>query len=159
MWWTFVFSKKTILLRFCISRNTTYLCVRINPKPIVMTSYIFLDSLRFFARHGVGEQETVVGNEFIIDLRLKVDIRHAMQTDDVADTVSYADVYTAVKEEMDIPSRLLEHVSGRIVRRLFRDFLQIEEITLKLAKRNPPMGADIEAAGIELCLSRYDAVR
>ncbi|MDE6347376.1 MAG: dihydroneopterin aldolase [Bacteroides sp.] len=124
-----------------------------------MTSYIFLDSLRFFARHGVGEQETVVGNEFIIDLRLKVDIRHAMQTDDVADTVSYADVYTAVKEEMDIPSRLLEHVSGRIVRRLFRDFLQIEEITLKLAKRNPPMGADIEAAGIELCLSRYDAVR
>ena len=29
-----------------------------------MTSYIFLDTLRFFAHHGVGEQETVVGNEF-----------------------------------------------------------------------------------------------
>ena len=67
---------------------------------------------------------------------------------------SYADVYEAVKAEMAVPSRLLEHVCGRIMDRLFRDFPQIEEITLKLAKRNPPMGADIEAAGVEICLSR-----
>ena len=92
-----------------------------------MTSYIFLDTLRFFAHHGVGEQETVVGND---------------------------DVHTAVKAEMDIPSKLLEHVCGRIINRLFHDFPQIEEITLKLAKRNPPMGADIEAAGVEICQRR-----
>ena len=49
------------------------------------------------------------------------------QTDDVADTVNYADVYEAVKAEMAIPSRLLEHVCGRIMDRLFRDFPQIEE--------------------------------
>ena len=79
----------------------------------------------------------------------KFDIRRAAETDDVADTVSYADVHTAVKAEMDIPSKLLEHVCGRIINRLFHDFPQIEEITLKLAKRNPPMGADIEAAGVE----------
>ena len=66
----------------------------------------------------------------------------------------YADVHTAVKAEMDIPSKLLEHVCGRIINRLFRDFPQIEEITLKLAKRNPPMGADIEAAGVEICQRR-----
>ena len=128
-----------------------------------MTSYIFLDTLRFFAHHGVGEQETVVGNEFTVSLRLQVDIRRAAETDDVADTVSYADVHTAVKAEMDIPSKLLEHVCGRIINRLFHDFPQIEEcprseeieeITLKLAKRNPPMGADIEAAGVEICQRR-----
>lgn len=119
-----------------------------------MTSYIFLDTLRFFAHHGVGEQETVVGNEFTVSLRLQVDIRRAAETDDVADTVSYADVHRAVKAEMDIPSKLLEHVCGRIINRLFRDFPQIEEITLKLAKRNPPMGADIEAAGVEICQRR-----
>ena len=92
-----------------------------------MTSYIFLDTLRFFAHHGVGEQETVVGNEFTVSLRLQVDIRRAAETDDVADTVSYADVHTAVKAEMDIPSKLLEHVCGRIINRLFHDFPQIEE--------------------------------
>lgn len=119
-----------------------------------MNSYIFLDNLRFFAHHGVGGQETLVGNEFTVNLRLRVDISRAMQTDDVADTVSYADVYAAVKEEMELPSRLLEHVCGRIADRLFRDFPQIEEIELRLAKRNPPMGADIEAAGVELRISR-----
>ena len=121
-----------------------------------MVSYILLDNLRFFAHHGVGEQETLVGNEFSVSLKLKVDIRHAMQTDNVADTVSYADIYQAVKAEMDIPSKLLEHVAGRIVHRLFHDFPQTEEITLKLFKRNPPMGADIEAAGIEMRTQRED---
>lgn len=119
-----------------------------------MNSYITLKNVRFFAYHGVGEQETLVGNEFILDLRLKVSIEHAMLTDDVTDTVSYADVYEAVKAEMAIPSKLLEHVSGRIVRRLFHDFPQIEEINLVLAKRNPPMNADIESAGVELHLVR-----
>ncbi len=119
-----------------------------------MNSYIFLDRICFFARHGVGEQETLVGNEFTVSLRLKVDIGRAMQTDDVTDTVSYAEVYEAVKAEMEIPSRLLEHVGGRIVQRLFREFPPIEGIELKLSKRNPPMGADIEAAGIEISTKR-----
>lgn len=115
-----------------------------------MSSYILLNNLRYYAHHGVGEQETLVGNEFTVSLRLKVDIERAMQTDAVADTVSYADVYESVKQEMSVPSKLLEHVSGRIMDRLFNDFPQIEEIEMKLMKRNPPMGADIEAAGIEL---------
>lgn len=119
-----------------------------------MNSYILLNNLRYYAYHGVGGQETLVGNEFTVNLRLKVDITRAMQTDDVADTVSYADVYESVKQEMEIPSKLLEHVGGRITSRLFHDFPQIEEVEMKLLKRNPPMGADIEAAGIELIARR-----
>lgn len=120
----------------------------------VMNSYIFLDNVRFFAYHGVGEQEREVGNEFIISLRLKVDITLATETDNVAHTVSYADVYENVKAEMEIPSALLEHVCGRIVKRLFRTFPAIEGIELKLSKRNPPMGADVDAAGVEVHCER-----
>lgn len=119
-----------------------------------MTSYIFLNQVHFFAHHGVGGQETIVGNDFIIDLRLKTDIARAAETDDVANTVSYADVYEAVKEEMAIPSKLLEHVCGRIVKRLFHDFPAVESIDLKLSKRNPPMGADLDAAGVEVHCDR-----
>ena len=119
-----------------------------------MKSYIFLDRICIFVFHGIGEHETFAVYAFTVSLRLQVNIAHAMQTDDVADTVSYADVYEAVKAEMKVPSKLLEHVGGRIVKRLFGDFPQIENIELKLSKRNPPMGADIEAAGIEICISR-----
>lgn len=139
-------------VNICLSREISVSLWQSNY--LRMSGYIFLDNLLFFAHHGVGEQETLSGNEFIVNLRLKVDITQAMHTDDVADTVSYADVYEAVKAEMEVPSRLLEHVCGRITDRLFRDFPLIEEIHLKLAKRNPPMGADIEAAGIELTLQR-----
>ena len=80
--------------------------------------------------------------------------RHAAETDDVANTVSYADVHEAGKEEMAIPSKLLEHVCGRIVKRLFHDFPAVESIDLKLSKRNPPMGADLDAAGVEVHCDR-----
>ena len=119
-----------------------------------MDSYIFLENSRFFAHHGVAEQELQVGNEFIVNLRLKVDISSALETDNVENTVSYAEVYEVVKAEMEIPSKLLEHVCGRIVRQLFQAFPTVEMIELKLAKRNPPMGADIETAGVELCCNR-----
>lgn len=119
-----------------------------------MTSYILLENIRFFAYHGVAPQETTVGNEFVVSLRLKTDIARAMESDDVADTVNYAEIHQAVKEEMDIPSKLLEHVAGCIVRRLFNDFPTIERIDLKLSKRNPPMGADIETAGVEVHIER-----
>ena len=119
-----------------------------------MTSYILLENIRFFAYHGEAPQETTVGNECNVSLRRKTDITRAIESDDVADTVNYAEIHQAVKEEMDIPSKLLEHVAGRIVLRLFNDFPTVECIDLKLSKRNPPMGADIETAGVEVHVER-----
>ena len=116
--------------------------------------YILLKDLRFQARHGVGAQETLVGNEFTVNLRLRTDLTKAVRTDDVADTLSYADVFEAVRDEMLRPSQLLEHVAGRIARRLFQDFPALDAIELKLMKRNPPMGADIDSAGVELWVQR-----
>lgn len=120
----------------------------------INSCYIHLENILFFAHHGVSPQETVVGNEFSITLKLKVDFSTAAATDEIGDTISYADVYAALKEEMEIPSRLLEHVCGRMANRLFQEFASIEEIELKLSKRNPPMGADIDSAGVEIRCTR-----
>ncbi|NDV65054.1 dihydroneopterin aldolase [Bacteroides sp. 224] len=116
----------------------------------IKDSYILLNNLSFHAYHGVSPQETKVGNVFILDLKLKVDLRKAMRTDLVSDTVSYADVFQSVSEEMAIPSLLLENVCGRIAQRIFIDFPAVEEVKIKLCKRNPPMGADIESAGVKV---------
>lgn len=123
---------------------------------IDMKTYICLDDLHFFAHHGVAPQETLVGNEYTLSLRLETDITRAMETDNVTDTLNYAEVYQAIQEEMEVPSKLLEHISGRIVRRLFHDFPTLAHIELKLSKRNPPMGADIASAGVEIHCERND---
>lgn len=120
----------------------------------ITSSYITLNSLRIHAYHGVGTQETIVGNEFIINARLKVDISKPGKSDTVEDTVSYADVFNIIKSEMQTPSKLLEHVAYRIVKQLFKEFEAIEEINLSLNKNNPPMGADIDSAGVTITCKR-----
>ncbi|MDR3118674.1 MAG: dihydroneopterin aldolase [Mediterranea sp.] len=119
-----------------------------------MESYIYLNNISIYAYHGVSPQETKVGNTFLLDLKLKVDLRQAIESDDLSLTVSYADVYRSVSEEMAIHSKLIEHVAGRIVCRLFAEYPTIKAIDIKLSKQNPPMGADITAAGIELHCNR-----
>ena len=116
--------------------------------------YYFEGPALLRAYHGVGAQETLVGNEFIVNLRLRTELKRAIQTDEVGDTLSYAEVFESVKDEMSRPSRLLEHIAGRIVQRLFHDFPALDGIELSLMKRNPPMGADIEGAGVELSVER-----
>ena len=52
----------------------------------INNSYILLKDICCFAYHGVAPQENIIGNEYIINLKLKVDISQAIQTDDVVDS-------------------------------------------------------------------------
>ena len=119
-----------------------------------MESYITLNGLRFYAYHGVLPQERRVGGYFVVSLRLGCDIIRAMQSDDVSDTLNYAEVYRVVKREMEIPSNLLEHAAGRIVRAISKSFPAVTSIDLTLNKVNPPMGADCQGAGVEVKIKK-----
>ena len=112
--------------------------------------YVFLKDAKFYAYHGVGEQERIVGNYFIVNIRLGVDFTKAAEEDDLEGSISYADVYNKINVEMKQSSLLLEHVANRIVERLLKDYPQLLSIDLELEKLNPPMGADIRSAGVEI---------
>ena len=116
----------------------------------VKNSRILLPRVRFYAHHGVDPQEQLTGAYFHVGIEADTDFNEAMQTDRLEGTVSYADLYESIKTEMDIPSKLLEHVAGRILQRLFDDFTSISRIRLTLTKENPPMGADCREAGVEI---------
>lgn len=115
-------------------------------------SYIVLEALRFHAYHGVLPQERLTGNDYEVNLRIRYDVSDALVSDDVNDTLNYAEVYQVVSQEMSVPSALIERVVGRIGDRLFRRFPAIEAIDLKIIKQNPPMGADGKGAGVEVHL-------
>jgi dihydroneopterin aldolase len=117
-----------------------------------MNSTVFINRLRLYARHGVMEQERRVGAEFEVSLRVQYNISRAMETDDVADTLSYADLSDLVHREMAVPSRLLEHVAGRIAHAVIQAWPEAEAVDVTLTKLNPPMGADCAGAGVELHL-------
>lgn len=119
---------------------------------ILNESYIYLDDLRFHAFHGVMPQERLTGNDYTIDIKIGYDVSLAMVSDNVDDTLNYAEVYKIVDQEMGVPSQLLERVAYRICDRLSRKFTSITSINIKLTKLNPPFGADCKGAGVELHL-------
>lgn len=114
--------------------------------------HIYLKNVRFHAFHGVLEQERVVGNDYVVNVDIAYDFRQAMKTDQLDDTINYADVYELVKREMEIPSQLLEHVVQRIGEKLMETYPAIRDIDLRLTKVNPPFGADCDGAGVAVHL-------
>ena len=119
---------------------------------VLTSTYILLQGLQYHAFIGVGEQEQVVGNDYVLDLRLGYPFAAAMESDGVDDTLNYADVFNVVSEVMKQPSKLLEAAAGKIVKELCVRYKRLESIDLKLVKRNPPMGADCDSTGVELHL-------
>lgn len=117
------------------------------------TSSIYIKSLRLHAFHGVLPQEQTVGNDYEVTAHIDYDISRAMATDDVADTLNYAELCRLITEEMAQPSRLIEHVAGRMAKRIFRTFPEANSLTISITKLNPPMGADCDGAGVEIHLT------
>jgi dihydroneopterin aldolase len=118
----------------------------------LQSSIISIEQLRLYARHGVMEQERCVGAYYRVSVRVHYNIWQAMQTDDVADTLNYAELCQVVTAEMQQPSNLLEHVAGRICKAVFARFPQTTAVELKLTKENPPMGADCAGASVEVVM-------
>lgn len=111
---------------------------------------IILRRVRVYARHGVDAQERLTGACFYVDMAAETDFSTALRNDELSGTVSYADLFRCVREEMAIPSQLVEHAAGRIIARVFREFPAVSRIRLTLTKENPPMGADCREAGVEI---------
>ena len=113
-------------------------------------NYIELKDMIFYAYHGVMEQERIVGNTYSVSIRLYLDLARAMESDNLEDTVNYAAVYEIIRKEMEIPSCLIEHVAGRILKSVKAHFPQVREISVRLSKNNPPIGASIREAAVEI---------
>lgn len=111
-------------------------------------SYICLHEVRFYAFHGVMPQERSVGGEFLVSVKVGYPLEKAMSSDDVADTLNYAELYELVKKEMMLPSSLLEHVMGRIVEAIEKAFPKVTSVEVKIKKVNPPMGSDSNGAEV-----------
>lgn len=120
-----------------------------------MNIILQIEKYRLYGYHGVLEQESKVGANFLISLEATVECKKEAYLDDqIEGTVSYAHVIECIREEMKKPSRLLEHLTYRIGKLLMNKFPQIEELTLKIEKENPPMKAQCEAVGIKIHLFR-----
>lgn len=113
-----------------------------------MKSTLAIEGMEFYAHHGCFPEERIIGTWFKVDLYMEADTGKAQISDSLEDTINYAEVYTKVKEEISIPSKLIEHVARRITDRVLRDYPMIQSTRIKLCKMNPPLGERIRQVSI-----------
>ena len=120
----------------------------------ISTSTITLHSMRFHAYHGVLPQERLVGNDYEVTVVMDVDISKAALSDNVADTVNYAEVYEVIQKVMSEPCHLLERVAWSISEALLSRFRSLDAVEVSITKLNPPMGADCDGAEVKIKATR-----
>ncbi|MDD4919394.1 MAG: dihydroneopterin aldolase [Bacteroidales bacterium] len=102
---------------------------------------IALKDIKFYAHHGCFDEERLIGTYFIVDVEMSTPECPAALTDKLEDAVDYSHVYQIISKEMSIPSRLLEHVAGRIIRSLSRSFL-LSDCRVTVSKLAPALGGE-----------------
>lgn len=119
----------------------------------ICNSSIALCDLHFYAYHGVLPQERSVGAWYTLHFRAQVSMdQRALQQDDLAGTVSYAEIYDVIAEQMKMPSALLEHVAQRILSACFARFSQLGEAEICLQKDTPPI-VGLDRGSCSVCIS------
>ena len=119
-----------------------------------LTGRVFVKNIRLHAFHGVMPQERITGNDYLVSVSADCPLAVAAESDSVDDTLNYAHIYIIVKEEMALQSNLVEHVAGRIGRRVLAEFPLADNVRVEVVKLNPPMGAACDGAGVELTVCR-----
>lgn len=116
---------------------------------------IHLKNLQFYGYHGVFDSEAETGQPFILNLWLDVDLDKAMKSDDLDDTVSYAEIFECVKMVF-VAERchLIEALSQKIISAVFDQFPLVKGIRLKIEKPEAPIEGSFEGVGVEIYRSR-----
>ncbi len=111
---------------------------------------IQIAGMEFYAFHGCFAEEKITGNTFIVNLWIETDLTKASETDAISDTVNYQTAYELVKQQMAVPSNLLENVAQRIINALYLQFTTITKLTVQVEKLNPPMGGKIDNVNVTI---------
>ena len=116
---------------------------------------IIIDSLRIFAYHGVNPEEQEDGQVFILDIEADMPLSKAGESDDIDDTVRYAQmikcarrVFTAQKD------RLIERAARRVADALLEEFPPLSGVRVTCKKPDAPMKADFAFAAVSIYRER-----
>ena len=112
---------------------------------------IVLEGMQFYGFHGVNPEEQALGQSYLVDLAVELDLSQAGQSDRLADSVSYTHLYRVVQSVMEGESRnLLETAAQAIADRVLAQF-PVDAVSVSVKKPRPPVrGSVIEHAMVEI---------
>lgn len=125
-----------------------------------MKTMLFIDGLEVFANHGLFEEENKLGQKFIFDIECELNYKKALSSDEMTDSVSYANIAdVVVKIATENTFNLLERLAGEVLKNIFDSFTEIENVKLKINKPAAPVRHHFEKCGVEVKTSREEFYR
>jgi len=116
-----------------------------------MPDLIEIKGIKSFGYHGVFESEKIAGQDFYVDVLLELDLTRASVTDDVADTVNYAEVTDLVVEEITGERvSLIEKLASRIIDRIKSSYPQIMAVSVTVHKPQAPVNAQVSDISVTI---------
>jgi 7,8-dihydroneopterin aldolase/epimerase/oxygenase len=117
---------------------------------------VFIEGLEVYGHHGVGQEEKVLGQRLLYDVRLTMDACRAAQTDEVRDTVDYTEVLDVIVEVATVKSySLLERLAQATAEAILEKF-PIDEVWVQVTKPHPPVECALASVGAAVELQRAD---
>lgn len=116
---------------------------------------IYVNGMHFYGYHGVFQEETRLGQRFSVDLSVSLDLKQAGETDELEQTVSYAELYQVCQEIVEgKPYKLVEAVAEKIAANVLAGFPLIAEVTVKVIKPDPPIPGHYKSVAVEITRGR-----
>jgi dihydroneopterin aldolase len=119
-----------------------------------MTDQVELRGMKVWGFHGVFEHERAEGQDFLVDVVLYLDTRPAALSDDIADTVNYADVARSVTSIVGgEPVNLIETLAARIAEACLAD-AKVETVEVTVHKPHAPIPSPFSDVVVTIRRSR-----
>ena len=116
-----------------------------------MADLIEIKGIKSFGFHGVFESEKVTGQDFYVDVVLEVDLTRASVSDDVSDTINYAEVTDLVVAQITgDPVSLIEKLAGNIADRIKATYPQAATVSVTVHKPQAPVNAQIKDISVTI---------
>ena len=115
-----------------------------------MSDRILIHGIQFHGHHGVREEERRIGQRFIVDVELWLDLSPAAGTDNLGATVDYERVHALVvgigtQERF----QLLETLAERMASGILEEF-PVQQVTVRATKPSPPFPGVFGGVSVEI---------
>ena len=117
---------------------------------------ILLEGMVFHGHHGILPAERELGQPFVVDVELRLDLRPAGLSDDLAKTVDYGEVHRLAKQVVEgEPAGLTETVAERIANATLEEYPLVDVVRVKVKKPNVRLGDTVlDGSAVEILRRR-----
>lgn len=119
---------------------------------------IRIKGLQVFAHHGVFPEENRLGQKFVINAVLYLNLRPAGCSDDLSDSVNYGTICEEIQTFLtENTFKLLETAAEQLTASLLRSLPMVQRIDLEIEKPWAPIGLPLKTASVAISRSWHTA--